>query len=113
MHLALLQLVLLMTGLSPPLHALSPPPRAHSTLPPQAAGAHQVRAQARMIGAAAELAKLEGAPKPEDQTAAAAHAQKMQAALFNVMAVDIESTVGRAAMLCLHDSSVTKEVRPY
>jgi hypothetical protein len=62
-----------------------------------------------MIGAASELAKLQGEKPPEDQTAE--HAAKVQASLFNVMAIDIESTVGRAAMLCLHDSSVTKEVR--
>jgi len=38
-------------------------------------------------------------------------ARVRQAALFNVMALDIESTVGRAAHLVLHDTSVTKEQR--
>lgn len=37
--------------------------------------------------------------------------KKFQEALFNVTALDIESTVGRAAQLCLHDTSVTREIR--
>lgn len=35
----------------------------------------------------------------------------MQQALFGVTALDIESTVGRAAMLALHDSSVDRATR--
>ena len=35
----------------------------------------------------------------------------LQASLYKIMAMDIEITVGRAAMLCLHDTSVSQEVR--
>ena len=45
------------------------------------------------------------------QAAEAEFAQKMQDSVYNVMAMDIESTVAGAVSKCSADTSVSKEVR--
>ena len=71
------------------------------------------RAAVAAQGLAAEqaaLAKLEQG-SAEQVAAAELSAATMKAKLFNVLALDIESTVGRAVGLCLADTSVDKETR--
>jgi len=68
------------------------------------------RAAQTIAAEQAEMAKLEQGS--EEQRAAAEHAAAtFKDKLFNVMALDIESTVGRAVDLCLADTSVDKETR--
>jgi len=56
-----------------------------------------------------KLDKEKGKDKDGDE--AAEDREKIQQHLFNIMALDIESTVGAAASLCLADTSITKEAR--
>ena len=52
--------------------------------------------------------KKDEATQAKDQ---AEFQSNIQNSLYNVMALDIESTVGAAVDLCLHDTSVDKETR--
>jgi hypothetical protein len=65
---------------------------------------HTVETHVGALEGAVNLQKLQGKNDGGDPSA-------MQANLFKMMAMDIENTVGRAALLCLHDVSVTKETR--
>lgn len=56
----------------------------------------------------AEFASLDDEAKAKAQ---AEFASKMQSSLYNLMAMDIESTVAAAVALATADTSVTKEVR--
>lgn len=78
---------------------------------------HQAELVSRAAHAAQSLAadqaamqKLE-AGSEEQIKAAAVAAATMKEKLFNVLALDIESTVGRAVGLCLAGTSVDKETR--
>jgi len=66
--------------------------------------AHTVETHVGALEGAVNLQKLQGKSDGGDPSV-------MQANLFKMMAMDIENTVGRAALLCLHDVSVPKEVR--
>lgn len=77
----------------------------HATLVSRAAHAAQ-----SMAAEQAAMAKMEEGSE-EQQAAAQSYAQTMKEKLFNVLALDIESTVGRAVDLCLADTSVDKETR--
>eukprot|EP00316_Scyphosphaera_apsteinii_P011855 CAMPEP_0119300612 /NCGR_PEP_ID=MMETSP1333-20130426/2532_1 /TAXON_ID=418940 /ORGANISM="Scyphosphaera apsteinii, Strain RCC1455" /LENGTH=440 /DNA_ID=CAMNT_0007302443 /DNA_START=27 /DNA_END=1349 /DNA_ORIENTATION=+ len=74
---------------------------------------HGFKTKARALQAAAQLQKQSKEPVAAEDEAGkrAAKAREMQLTLFNVLALDIESTVGRAAMLALQDTSITKEKR--
>jgi len=73
-----------------------------------AATIQTAKATARAISAAAQLQKEQG--KSAEEQADSNKAQ-MQEHLFNIMALDIESTVGSAARLCLSDTSISREER--
>lgn len=77
----------------------------HAELMSRAAHAAQ-----SMAAEQAAMQKLE-AGSEEQKVAAEKAAGTMKEKLFNVLALDIESTVGRAVGLCLADTSVDKETR--
>ena len=78
----------------------------HAELMSRAAHAAQ-----SMAAEQAAMQKLEAGSEEEQKVAAEKAAGTMKEKLFNVLALDIESTVGRAVGLCLADTSVDKETR--
>ena len=64
----------------------------------------------RMLKAGKKMEKLKRKQGADEAPNADDH-EAQQTSLFNMMALDIESTVGKAAKLCLQDTSITKEQR--
>jgi len=71
---------------------------------------HTVKATSRAVQAQREM-QQEQAKRQEGAEVTAEEKARLEGQLYNVMALDIESTVGAAARLCLHDTSVSKEAR--
>jgi len=71
------------------------------------------RAAVAAQGMAAEQAALQKLEQGSEEQKAAAEksAATMKEKLFTMLALDIESTIGRAVSLCLADTSVDKETR--
>jgi len=76
---------------------------------------HQASTGAKAIGAAFKMGHLQqDFDKLTDEEKAKTQekfAEDIQASMYNLMALDIESTVAAAVSLCCADTSVTKEVR--
>ena len=69
---------------------------------------HKTKTMARALQAALELQKMQAAKEdPENNV----DSGKMEEAIFNVMALDIEAAVGAASRLALADTSVDKAQR--
>ena len=81
----------------------------HAALTHQFASASKaLRASQQMAKDTAEFDKLDDEQKAAQQ---AQFAAQMQNSLYNLMAIDIESTVASAVAKCCADTSVSKDVR--
>ena len=69
---------------------------------------HQLQTASRMAVSIHAMAKEKNGAQ---ESADAAHRDELENNMFNIMALDIESTVGTAAKLCLFDSSIDKDTR--
>jgi len=73
-------------------------------------GIQTVKSTARALQAAQKM-KEEEEKRDKDKDPTDEERKRLQEHLFNVLALDIESTVGAAASLCIHDSGIDREAR--
>eukprot|EP00310_Coccolithus_braarudii_P025005 CAMPEP_0183333362 /NCGR_PEP_ID=MMETSP0164_2-20130417/2273_1 /TAXON_ID=221442 /ORGANISM="Coccolithus pelagicus ssp braarudi, Strain PLY182g" /LENGTH=457 /DNA_ID=CAMNT_0025502271 /DNA_START=17 /DNA_END=1390 /DNA_ORIENTATION=- len=70
-----------------------------------------VKATARALQAAQKLKEEQDKMEKDPSDSNEGDRAKIQEHLYNIMALDIESTVGSAARLCLSDTSISREER--